>query len=379
MNDNTDLGSFIDNLIKNNCPFAIWSVPKSNNQEILIPERDGIIFPEQFSSLNGRQGFIFSPYVISEHAPMVLLKPGIYKKGISGILSIECPPFEENDKASEDGLPPPYIISREEYLKDIEATIEHIKDSRLAKVILSRIIPFPRQNESLGTLYLQLCRQTPNAFVYLVNLPAIHHGSARAGLWMGATPEVLLRSQGKILETVSLAGTQSRLAGNDYSWHTKDIEEQAFVSRYLLDVFYRFNIHPYITQGPETMESGSVAHLSTIFRFSAKKLASNLGDFVSGLHPTPAVCGYPKQKAARYISKMEKHDRRYYTGFLGPWRINGDIGLYVNLRCMEILPHRYLLYSGGGITSRSVPEEEWDETNKKANTLLSAIEAIQNK
>jgi isochorismate synthase len=87
---------------------------------------------------------------------------------------------------------------------------------------------------------------------------------------MGATPEVLLKSEGKKLETVSLAGTQSRRTDDNYSWHTKDIEEQAFVSRYLLDVFYRFNISPYTTHGPETLESGRVAHLSTSFRFLPK-------------------------------------------------------------------------------------------------------------
>jgi isochorismate synthase len=196
---------------------------------------------------------------------------------------------------------------------------------------------------------------------------------------MGATPEVLLKSEGKTLETVSLAGTQSRQAENDYSWHTKEIEEQAFVSRYLLDVFYKFNIYPYTTQGPETMESGKVAHLSTVFRFAAKKLVNILGNFISELHPTPAVCGYPKSKAAKFIPQIEKHSRRYYTGYLGPWRLNGDVGLFVNLRCMEIMPEQYILYSGGGITSRSVPEDEWEETNKKATTLLTAIEAVQNK
>jgi isochorismate synthase len=235
------------------------------------------------------------------------------------------------------------------------------------------------RNESVGEVYLQLFQQTPNAFVYLVNLPSHKQGFASAGLWMGATPEVLLKSEGKTLETVSLAGTQSRRTDEDYSWHTKEIEEQAFVSRYILDVFYHFNIHPYTTRGPETMVSGKVAHLSTSFQFAAKKLASNLGDFIAELHPTPAVCGYPKNKAAKFIPRIEKHNRRYYTGYLGPWRMNGDVGLFVNLRCMEIIPEQYILYSGGGITSRSVPEDEWEETNKKATTLLSAIEAVQNR
>lgn len=58
--------------------------------------------------------------------------------------------------------------------------------------------------------------------------------------------------------------------------------------------------------------------------------------------------------------------------------MNESVRLFVNLRCMELTPDRYILYAGGGITAKSVPEEEWEETNNKAKTLLSAIEAIQN-
>ena len=371
MTDLYKLVGIIDRLLAINCPFALWSMPGSNTPEILIAQNNELVYPAQFNKLNGQEGFVFAPYEISEKSPLVLLRPGIYKKGLEEILDIDCQNIQKEIAEKQD-FESSYFISKDEYLKDIKKTIDEIKSTKLAKVIVSRLIPFQRKNESVGEVYLQLFQQTPNAFVYLVNLP-------KAGLWMGATPEILLKSEGKTLETVSLAGTQSRKEVDDYSWYTKEIEEQAFVSRYLLDVFYKFNIHPYTTRGPETLESGKVAHLSTSFRFSAKKLASNLGDFIAELHPTPAVCGYPKSRAARFIPKIEKHDRRYYTGYLGPWRLNGDVGLFVNLRCMEIKPEQYILYSGGGITSRSVPEDEWEETNKKATTLLSAIETVQNK
>jgi isochorismate synthase len=65
-----------------------------------------------------------------------------------------------------------YVISREDYLKDISRTIEAIKNTKLAKVIVSRLIPHTRKKESIGEVYLQLFKQTPNAFVYMVNLPS---------------------------------------------------------------------------------------------------------------------------------------------------------------------------------------------------------------
>ncbi|WP_299578892.1 chorismate-binding protein [uncultured Sunxiuqinia sp.] len=369
MTNTENFAILLDELIEKNCSFALWSMPGSQTPEILLTDKNDLIYPAEFNKLNGQEGFVFAPYQISNETPLVLLKPGTYKKGIEEILTID-PSLMEKGEAQDKGPEQHRIIDKKAYLNDIERTVEEIKNSKLAKAIVSRLIPKERKSESLGKLYLQLLQQTPNAFVYLVNLP-------QAGSWMGATPEVLLKAEAKTVETVSLAGTQNRRADSDYSWHTKEIEEQAFVSRYLLDVFYRFNIYPYTTQGPETLESGKVAHLFTSFRFSAKKLAHKLGDFVAELHPTPAVCGYPKAKAAKFIRKIEQHNRRYYTGYLGPWRMNDSVRLFVNLRCMEITPDRYILYSGGGITARSVPEEEWEETIKKADTLLSAIDAVQ--
>lgn len=366
-----DFPIFIDKLLQKNCSFALWSLPQNEEVYTLITNKEDLIYPAQFDKLNGKEGFVFAPFRIDENNPLVLLKPGIYKKGIENILNInlEKLPDSPNSKLR---YKSPYIISKDEYFNDIEQTVDEIKNSTLSKVIVSRIIPQKRETESLGKLYQQLLQQTPNAFVYLVNLP-------KAGLWMGATPEILLQSEGDQMQTVSLAGTQSRKNVADYSWFTKEIEEQAFVSRYMLDIFNRFYIHPYTTQGPETLESGKVAHLKTSFFFSADKVMNKLGEFISEFHPTPAVCGLPKSTADKFIAKIEKHNRRYYSGYLGSWKLEESVKLFANLRCMEILPEEYLLYSGGGITSRSLPENEWEETNNKAQTLLSAIEAVQNK
>ena len=358
-----------DQLIKKNRPFAAWFMPGESTLEVLLGEPSDILLLEDFDKLNGQEGFVFAPFRIDEKSPLILMKPGIYLKDEKALKAFDIdafPSLKHKAPAPRDF----YIVTEDDYLKDIAETVRVIKTTKLSKVIVSRIIPARRGSESIGELYMQLHRQTPNAMVYLVNLPG-------AGLWMGATPEVLLQSKGKTLETVSLAGTQTRRDDSDYRWHTKEIEEQAFVSRYMLDVFYKFNIHPYTTQGPETLESGKVAHLKTSFNFSAKKVEDRLGDFVAQLHPTPAVCGLPKSKAQRFISTIEKHQRRYYTGYLGPWRMNDCIRLFVNLRCMEITADNYMLYSGGGITARSVPTEEWEETLKKATTLLSAIELVQ--
>ncbi len=369
MTSRNDYSIFLDKLLAKNRFFAAWSMPGELSPSLIICEEKDIFKIQEYQKLDGMEGFVFAPFRINNETPLFLMKPGILLKNHDDISSfdIEALPFSEKKIKTQASH---FFISREEYLNDIERTVAEIKKTRLAKVIVSRLISRERGRESLGRLYMGLREKAPNGFVYLVNLP-------EAGTWMGATPEVLLQSHGKTMETVSLAGTQAKRNDGNYSWFTKEIEEQAFVSRYMLDIFYRFGIYPYTTQGPETLESGNVAHLKTSFHFSSKKIDGKLGEFVNELHPTPAVCGLPKNKADQFIRKIEKHDRRYYTGYMGPWSPGNSVRLFVNLRCMEITPGEYILYSGGGITSRSVPEEEWEETNNKAKTLLSAIEAVR--
>jgi isochorismate synthase len=366
MENNTQTIEYIDLLLQKRIAFACWFNPRESRMGLVIGNKNDISFHHRFDQLNGHAGFVFAPFRISENNPAILLRPAFFSEDFMVGEKPDVGFFEPFDT----GLVTKkcQVQSREDYLQMIEETIKVLKEGSLSKVILSRQIPVQRTDHSPGSIFFELQNRTPNAFTYLVNLPV-------AGTWMGATPEVLIKSVGEQFETVSLAGTQVRKPGaEEYYWSTKDIEEQAFVSRFMLDVFFNFDIHRYKTSGPETLESGKVAHLKTSFFFAAEKIADCLGNFIAELHPTPAVCGLPKDLADEYIRKKEPYERKYYTGYLGPWRLNGQVSLFVNLRCMEILPEEFILYAGGGITAKSIPEKEWDETNQKAKTLLSVIQ-----
>ncbi|HAQ21356.1 MAG TPA: isochorismate synthase [Prolixibacteraceae bacterium] len=365
MENNSTAQAVLDQLIEKQIAFACWFYPQESQMGLVVGNASDVLFFDGFDQLNGEAGFVFAPYQITENSPVILLKPKVYIDDFRYENELDIKSFEPFEKKVENEICSPQ--SKDDYLKLIEETLISIRDGALSKVIIARQIPVKRTGASLGGTFLQLHDQTPNAFTFLVNLPV-------AGTWMGATPEVLIKSEGKYFETVSLAGTQVRkLVEDEYFWSTKDIEEQAFVSRYMLDVFFNFDIHQYKTSGPETMESGKVAHLKTSFFFPAEKIENCLGSFIADLHPTPAVCGLPKDLAAEFILKNEVFERKYYTGYLGPWRLNRQVALFVNLRSMEITTEEYILYAGSGITSHSIPEKEWDETNQKAKTLLSVI------
>jgi isochorismate synthase len=115
-------------------------------------------------------------------------------------------------------------------------------------------------------------------------------------------------------------------------------------------------------------------HLKTVFNFQIND-TNKLGDLLGSLHPTPAVCGFPKEEAYRLITENEGYDRSYYSGFSGPLYMTGGTHLFVNLRCMEIGPEELTFYAGGGLLASSKLETEWEETEEKLKTMLSLVES----
>ena len=253
------------------------------------------------------------------------------------------------------------------YIPIAEHFIESMQSKKLDKVILSRIeqkkIP---ANTDWTKIYLELTKAYPSAFVYCFR-------TKQHGLWMGATPEQFLKVENQHLQTVALAGTQPN--SDNIQWSQKEKEEQQFVTDYIHELYRKNNLTVEM-KGPETAAAGPVAHLKTYFNSTEAANPVILAKFAEELHPTPAVCGLPKEKALELILENEPHKRSCYCGFLGPIH-RTDLNLFVNLRCMQIFKEQLALYVGGGLTKDSVPEQEWQETVEKAKTLLAIIEPSQ--
>jgi isochorismate synthase len=174
-------------------------------------------------------------------------------------------------------------------------------------------------------------------------------------------------------KTYSVAGTKANSQLNTQKgWTGKEKEEQQLVSDYILDAVGDITkIKPQIT-GPETMVAGNVLHLRTTFLYSGIEHKHWL-EIAERLHPTPAVAGVPKKEAIDFIIKHERSPRGFYAGYLGPVNLDGQINLFVNLRCMQVLKKKLALHVGGGITRHSKPADEWRETKLKTNTLLGIL------
>lgn len=154
-------------------------------------------------------------------------------------------------------------------------------------------------------------------------------------------------------------------------WDEKNRKEQDYVASYIRRQLLSLGIHS-TENGPYPAYAGALSHLKTDFRFSLKD-NKGLGDLLKVLHPTPAVCGLPKEEAYRFILQNEGYDRRYYSGFIGWLDPEGRTDIYVNLRCMHIEDEQLTLYAGGGLLASSELNDEWLETEKKLQTIKRLI------
>jgi isochorismate synthase len=249
-----------------------------------------------------------------------------------------------------------------DYLEQLRKTLKIITEGQLDKVVVSTVTQV-QINIALNDVLQRLRTAHPNTFVYAFSHP-------QAGLWIGATPEPLVRSldEPNRYMTVSLAGTRQREI-DIVPWGQKESLEQSVVTDYIRAQLLTAGASELHITRPETIGYGNLEHLRSTLSF----LAASIDGVIAHLHPTPAVAGIPLQAATAHIRASEKHDRAYYTGYLGLKRREQQVDLFVNLRCMQLFSDCALVYTGGGITFESDPEDEWRETRNKLAALVNTF------
>lgn len=268
--------------------------------------------------------------------------------------SDESLPTDENKFVAE---------TKDDYLQNLEKVIEVIKENQLPKLVYSRRKIFTEFREiDLKKSFENLCQSYPNAFRYIF----INEKNA----WMGAFSEVLGKFNKKThsFETMSLAGT---LPVSE-SWSEKEIEEQKPVTKYIRNI-----LKNYAEESEESATydhiSGNIKHLRTDFK--AKIKTKHLDEIIRQLHPTPAVCGIPKDFCKEKIRELEKFPRELYAGYI---KIETEETVYyfVNLRCCKLYRDSVHAFVGGGITAQSNPEKEWRETELKSEAILKNLSVM---
>ena len=303
-----------------------------------------------FRSLtDGESAFVFAPFTPGQ-------KP-FYIKGNSDVsksYSVKSPL----------GVGGPRSTSKKQFIDLVRKIKTEIRSGSFKKIVTARILSIDKPSSfDPVVLFEKLCTGYVGAFVSMTFIPGV-------GLWIGASPEVLVSETATKLTTYSLAGT--KVVNDKTEWTPKEKEEQEIVTDFILKQLGKTIPDNITIKGPVTHEAGRVKHLLSVFTIHHRG-KSVWKQVVKALHPTPAVGGMPQHKAVKFISQEESFDRSFYAGYLGPVNYNAKTDLFVNLRCMEVTDTSLLFYAGCGITADSEPEKEWQETEEKIGVLKSLI------
>ena len=377
-----------------NFPAALWRLPKCGHKQFMWgnepqPKACKIDFEDL------PMGFAMSPFLNPDGQETLFIEGDVYLKFnsqnrlvnrqnedqlITKLESLRHDVPKTKQTKPKIRLQVSSETNKAAFRNSVQKAIEAIDAQEMQKVVLSRTKEMELPEDfSVIDAFDALCMTYPAAFVSLVYLPHLNQ------IWLGATPETLVsQDENGIFKTVSLAGTQPALDGNGHEisiknaqWTQKEIEEQAFVSRYIIQCFKKIRVREYEEEGPKTVIAGNLMHLRTDYSVATKEINfPQLGTvMLELLHPTSAICGMPKAPALDFILANEGYDREFYSGFLGPINVENATNLFVNLRCMKIEANRGTLYAGAGITEDSDPEREYIETELKTQTLLRVLQA----
>ena len=313
--------SIIRCLLDSGLDFALYRFP--NEQEpYLVLQMQGEASVVQ--ATDEPEGFVFAPFAETETTPTLLIRPDVAVRGWELIRQYTCD--LPHRRVSLGNIP---LVRKE---TDIDKSNTYKVAYRTFKYQLDKenyqklVLSYSELTEWPGAgheeqVFLKAIKDYPGSMVSLVY-------TRKAGRWIGCSPELLLEGYGNKWHTMALAGTMECWRTE---WTPKNMREQELVTDYIEGQLQGLGAR-ILREGPYTIQSGSLAHLRTDFTFHLQRQVSPYC-IARLLHPTPAVCGLPKNEAWHFIRLFERNRRLYYSGFLGPINLRGETTLYVNIRC----------------------------------------------
>lgn len=341
-----------------NSSFVLFRYPQSAEFYVGFPQGAHKTFLS-LAEMKGERGFLIAPFTPTRENPFILLD--------TSVLSAVSLPSQWAETLSRNAT---VDNGDSSYRQAFGAIQRELSEHSYKKIVLARIEEVEVGEYSLSNLYhlfLKACLLYPHSYIASWYTPL-------TGFWITATPELLLSRQNSDCHTMALAGTalaRDKKYSDVNNWSEKNRKEHQCVTDFIEE-----QLKPYAVclQKSKTYpaEYGNLVHLRTDFKFQLAPSYSAL-DVINQLHPTPAICGYPTGEIRNILLQHEQINRKYYAGFSGLLG-NENARFYVTLRCMNITNNHATLYAGGGVLAESKEKEEWEETERKLNTMRELFE-----
>jgi menaquinone-specific isochorismate synthase len=260
----------------------------------------------------------------------------------------------------------------DEWCELVAMAAKHIASGTtpLRKVVLAREVVVTAESDLDVTAVVDRLRSGyPGCFVFSVDG------------FIGASPELLVSRHGDVVRSHPMAGTAPRGGGPADDARiaarllasTKNREEHQITIDMVHDTLLPWCSYVDYEAEPSVVAVANVQHLATMVEGRLSDPPASVLELVAALHPTPAVCGDPRDDARAFIDAHEGLDRRRYTGTVGWVDARGNGSWAVSVRCAEIEGPVARVCVGNGIVADSDPAVELAETRLKLQALLGAI------
>lgn len=268
-------------------------------------------------------------------------------------------------------------IERDRFEQHVRAAKEHIAAGDVYQVVLSQ-----RFEAELGadafTVYRALRHVNPSPYMFFLRIGGLSI--------VGASPEMLVRVEGRRIETHPIAGTRPRGHGAEEDQRLAEelkASEKERAEHVMLVDLGRNDIGRVSEYGsvrvPQYMTLERYSHVMHLVSIVEGRLAEGQDrlDALVACFPAGTVSGAPKVRAMEIIASLEPDRRGIYAGAIGYLDFAGNLDFCIAIRTIVIRDGRAIVQAGAGIVADSNPTAEYEETRDKARALLRALELAQ--
>jgi len=269
------------------------------------------------------------------------------------------------------GAQPPRITWAKPATEWFKMAFRRIRREVLAKR-LEKMVPVLTERGTIASgSPVRLLERVMNAAANTWGYAWIHGADG----FLGATPELLFRAHGTLVETMALAGTAKPGNQDAFLTDVKEIEEHEIVVRYLTDQFSAL--------GTVQRDPRSLCHTSGLVHFQsdlhiALHSPADPAVLIRQLHPTPAVGCLPREE--QWLARLREYRTQLKVpgffgapfGFVEPGK-GSTCHMVVAIRGISWSGQEARLPSGCGIVGGSAFDHEWRELRLKREAVVKML------
>ena len=264
-------------------------------------------------------------------------------------------------------------LNKDEFEKIVKKAKEYVRSGDVFQVVLSRRFSFEGKGDYLK-VYEKLRELNPSPYMF--------HLKMKDNIIIGSSPEMLLRVTGSDVETFPIAGTRKITDDEEKNEKLKDEllnDEKELAEHTMLVDLGRNDIGRVCDYGTvkvkELMKIKRFSHVQHIVTHVVGKLDSkhDMYDAFRAVFPAGTVSGAPKVRAMEIIQELEPTKRETYAGAVGYFSINGCCDFAIAIRSIFAKNNKGFVQAGAGIVFDSIAENEFKETEHKANAMITAL------